>query len=78
MKLISMITKRIGLGVVAIALMGAGGDGGIPARLVGNAMSDGRALGIAFDTIDPWNQLLLCEHLRNAPLARDHAAIARA
>ncbi|HEX4447860.1 MAG TPA: PilZ domain-containing protein [Polyangiaceae bacterium] len=38
----------------------------------------GRALGIAFDTIDPWNQLLLCEHLRNAPLARDHAAIARA
>jgi hypothetical protein len=33
----------------------------------------GRALGIAFDTIDPWSELLLCEHLRNAPLSRAHA-----
>jgi hypothetical protein len=33
-----------------------------------------RALGIAFDTIDPFSGLLLCEHLRNAPLARDGAA----
>ncbi len=32
------------------------------------------ALGIAFDAIDPWNELLLCEHLRNAPLARNHSA----
>ena len=37
-----------------------------------------RALGIAFDAIDPWNELLLCEHLRNAPLARDSAARPRA
>jgi hypothetical protein len=37
-----------------------------------------RALGIAFDAIDPWNELLLCEHLRSAPLARDSAARARA
>jgi PilZ domain len=33
----------------------------------------GRALGIEFDSIDPWNGLLLCEHLRYAPLARDPA-----
>lgn len=33
-----------------------------------------RALGIAFETIDPFSGLLLCEHLRNAPLARDSAA----
>ena len=33
-----------------------------------------RALGIAFDTIDPWSGMLLCEHLRDAPLARVHAA----
>jgi hypothetical protein len=32
-----------------------------------------RALGIKFDSIDPWNELLLCEHLRTAPLARNHA-----
>jgi PilZ domain-containing protein len=38
----------------------------------------GRALGISFDAIDPWNQLLLCEHLRNAPLARDTSVVARA
>lgn len=29
-----------------------------------------RALGIAFDTIDPYSELMLCEHLRKAPLAR--------
>lgn len=52
MKLISMIGKRIGLGAMAVALMGAGGDGGISARLVGNAMSDGRALGIAQSLAD--------------------------
>ncbi len=33
-----------------------------------------RALGISFDTIDPWNGMLLCEHLRHAPLARVHAS----
>jgi len=37
-----------------------------------------RALGVSFDTIDPWSQLLLCEHLRNAPLARDTSVVARA
>jgi c-di-GMP-binding flagellar brake protein YcgR len=37
-----------------------------------------RALGISFDTIDPWNELLLCEHLRSAPLARDQSTRARA
>jgi hypothetical protein len=36
-----------------------------------------RALGISFDALDPWNELLLCEHLRSAPLARDSAARAR-
>ncbi len=36
------------------------------------------ALGIAFDSIDPWNELLLCEHLRAAPLARNHEARPRA
>jgi PilZ domain-containing protein len=36
-----------------------------------------QALGISFETIDPWNELLLCEHLRAAPLARDHGARAR-
>jgi hypothetical protein len=50
------------------------------ARVVhGRRRSDGpRALGIAFDAIDPWNELLLCEHLRSAPLARDSATRARA
>jgi hypothetical protein len=37
-----------------------------------------RALGIAFDGIDPWSQLLLCEHLHSAPLARDTSVVARA
>lgn len=37
-----------------------------------------RALGIAFDTIDPWNELLLCEHLRSAPLAREDTSSRRA
>jgi hypothetical protein len=31
-----------------------------------------RALGIAFDTLDPWNELLLCEHLRSQPLIARH------
>jgi hypothetical protein len=50
------------------------------ARVVhGRRRSDNNhALGIAFDAIDPWNELLLCEHLRNAPLARDSATRARA
>jgi hypothetical protein len=50
------------------------------ARVVhGRRRSDARrALGIAFDAIDPWNELLLCEHLRTAPLARDGAARPRA
>jgi PilZ domain len=37
-----------------------------------------RALGIKFDAIDPYSELLLCEHLRHAPLARDHASRPRA
>ena len=31
-----------------------------------------RALGIAFDTLDPWNELLLCEHLRSQPVTQRH------
>jgi hypothetical protein len=31
-----------------------------------------RALGIAFDTLDPWNELLLCEHLRSQPVTLRH------
>jgi hypothetical protein len=50
------------------------------ARVIhGRRRSDqGRALGIAFDTIDPFSELLLCEHLRSAPLARDSNLVARA
>jgi hypothetical protein len=50
------------------------------ARVVhGRRRSDARrALGISFETIDPFSGLLLCEHLRNAPLARDGAARPRA
>ncbi len=32
-----------------------------------------RALGIAFDTLDPWNELLLCEHLREQPVTARHS-----
>jgi hypothetical protein len=31
-----------------------------------------RALGISFDTLDPWSELLLCEHLRSHPVAARH------
>jgi hypothetical protein len=46
------------------------------ARVIhGRRLADtGRALGISFDTIDPFSELLLCEHLRSAPLAREHVA----
>jgi hypothetical protein len=37
-----------------------------------------RALGIAFDGIDPFSELLLCEHLRDAPPARSKASRAHA
>lgn len=30
---------------------------------------DRRAIGIAFDPIDPWREILLCEALRRAPVA---------
>ena len=33
-----------------------------------------RALGISFDTLDPWNELLLCEHLRNQPVTPRHVS----
>ena len=45
---------------------------GTVARVIhGRRRSDRfRALGIAFETIDPFSELMLCEHLRKAPPAR--------
>ena len=33
-----------------------------------------RAVGIAFEPLDPWRDILLCEALRNAPVAPRHLA----
>jgi hypothetical protein len=33
-----------------------------------------RAVGIAFDTLDPWSEILLCEDLRHAPVTGRHLA----
>ncbi len=33
-----------------------------------------RAVGISFDTLDVFSELLLCEELRDAPVARRHLA----
>jgi hypothetical protein len=35
-----------------------------------------RAMGIAFDTLDPCSELWLCEHLRATPLARTALGVA--
>jgi hypothetical protein len=54
-------------------------EGSVARVIHGRRRSDPcRALGISFDTIDPWNELLLCEHLRSEPLARDATVVARA
>jgi hypothetical protein len=36
-----------------------------------------RAVGVAFDTLDPCTELWLCEHLRSSPLARGGPGDAR-
>lgn len=33
-----------------------------------------RAVGVHFETLDVWSELLLCEELRDAPVARRHLA----
>jgi hypothetical protein len=33
-----------------------------------------RAVGIAFEPLDPWREVMLCESLRNAPVADRHLA----
>jgi hypothetical protein len=35
---------------------------------------DVRGIGIAFEPLDPWREILLCESLRNAPVAPRHLA----
>jgi hypothetical protein len=35
---------------------------------------DIRAIGIAFEPLDPWREIMLCESLRNAPVAHRHMA----
>jgi hypothetical protein len=35
---------------------------------------DVRGIGIAFEPLDPWREVMLCESLRNAPVAPRHLA----
>src|SRR5262249_53446616 len=35
---------------------------------------DIRAIGIAFESLDPWREIMLCESLRQAPVAQRHLA----
>src|SRR4051812_44367936 len=52
MKLISIAAKRIGFTLLVAAAMGAGGDGGVSARLSGLALSEGRAFKLAQELAD--------------------------
>jgi hypothetical protein len=45
-------------------------DGTVARVLHGRRRADRtRAIGIAFEPIDPWNDILLCDSLKHAPLA---------
>ncbi len=48
---------------------------GVVARVLHGRRRDDRCrgLGIAFDGLDPWSQMLLCDHLSAEPLARGRA-----
>jgi hypothetical protein len=45
-------------------------DGTVARVLHGRRRRDrGRAVGIAFEPLDPWRDILLCDALKNAPVA---------